>query len=482
MRRLRRIIFVVAALALTTGGRMAMAQDFIDPTVDLTLPTINFDTNINPVSGSLSNDALNILRAHRVAMQQVQAALQYLRVHRFEIMEGKNAWYNQVFGDFYDANSSFSGLYNRTQNVGIVDQFGQPVLDRFGHQLTQEQFNTAHFDRIFNVFLRIQNALNDDTTYSWGAQPGNVANQTIFDAYRTATPMLGDPLFGNPQISSTADTGTRQWGYSTSFTPTHLAQIAATPNAPLRWDQDNAVGGTLTPAQELAFFKDRLDSYSVSSTTTTTVGGVTTTTNNIDTYVGGAFLNELMRSDSTNVGEPNPFFHPTELKQYQQLIAALAQSEGSLGYDIVTVETITVTTTTQGSKTTITNTDRIVSGITLDSSAYTPGTVTATTTTNNSSGSGNSQSGSSNQNSTTTTTTTTITTITSEAVAIEPGLVDLFGQNAYFMAALDSKSYALFADLFKPVTEGGVGDGTLLPPPGKQGTHSDTFFPVVPGS
>jgi len=454
MRRMRGLVFAAIAMAMVAGGRVAVAQQFIDPTINLQLPGISFDSNINPVPGTLSNDALNIIRAHRLALQQVQAALRYLQVNRAEIMRGENAWYNQIFGDFYNPNSAFAGLYDRTLQVPTFN------FDRFGNIITEEQYNTAHFDRVFNVFLRIQQGLNNDTNYAWGAQPNDPVSQATFDAYRSPTvanpiPQMGDPLFGNAAVTITQDTGFRKWGYSTSFTPKHLNQIATDPNNPLRWDEDNDIGGTLTPAQELAFFRDRLDTYSVS--------GVNSPLGTTDIYVGGAFLNESMRSNSSIPGEPNPFFHPTELAQYQQLIEALAQSEGSLGYELVTTDV--VVTTERGNITTITFSS--TTGTSTGTSV--PGTTT-TTVTNTVNGV------------TETITTDTTISVVSAAAPIEPGLLALFGESAYFMAALDSKSYALFVDLFKPVQEGGIGDGDLLPPPGKQGTLSSVFVPVVPGS
>lgn len=450
MRRLKCILFSVVALGASLGVNRANAQAFIDPSINLDLPTINFDSNINPVAGTFSNDALNIIRAHRVALQQVQAALRYLQVHRSDILEGNNAWYNEVFGDFYNPNSAFSGLYNRTLQVATGE------VDRFGNLITQEQYNMAHFDRVLNTFLRIQQGLNTETNYAWGAQPTVAANQLIFDTYRSTTPLIGDPLFGNAARTITEETGLRKWGLSTSFTPKHLAQIATDPANPLRWDEDNDVGGTLTPDQELAFFRDRLTAYSVSGAGTL-LGGTT------DVYVGGSFLNELMRSNSTVPGEPNPFFHPTELKQYQQLIEALAESEGSLGYSVVTTET-TITTTQGG----FTNT--VVTTTTVNSlSTVTPGTTTSTST-------------STVNGVTRTVRTDTVVTVVDSVVEIGPGLLDTFGEDAFFLAALDSRSYGIFTDLFKPVTEGGTGDGNLLPPPGKQGTVSSVFVPVVPTS
>lgn len=443
MKQLRRAFLVAAVLLGVSQCGVARAEvEIIDPTINLQLPNISFDTNINPVAGTLSADALNIIRAHRVALQQVQAALIYLQVHRDDILAGKNAWYNETFGDFYDPNSQFAGLYNRTL------QHDTGKLDRFGNPIYEEWYNTAHYDRVVAVFRQIQVALNTSIAYAWGAQTGNAANSAIFDNYRSGTTpvgqttpnngilTVGDPLFGtsavpdnvtplpidpvtgltlidpltgldfvNPplvgipnvnlsQITLPAadDRGSVQWGDSTSFTPQHLAQIANNPNSPLSWDDDNAISTTtapLTADQELAFFKDRLDTYSVIDATT----GADTV------FVGGAFLNETQRSNSSVDGQPNPFFHQTEFRQFQQIISALAQSEGS--------------------------------------------TVGA---------------------------------------PIENGIAEFFGPTSYFFEALDGKSYASFTDIGKPTAEGGIGDGSLLPPPGKRAGRSSVFYPLVPAS
>jgi hypothetical protein len=60
----------------------------------------------------------------------------------------------------------------------------------------------------------------------------------------------------------------------------------------------------------------------------------------------------------------------------------------------------------------------------------------------------------------------------------EPGLTELFGQNPSFTQAFDSGSYATFAGL----GAGGVGDGDLLPPFGKNAEFNGDFLPVTPGT
>jgi hypothetical protein len=63
-----------------------------------------------------------------------------------------------------------------------------------------------------------------------------------------------------------------------------------------------------------------------------------------------------------------------------------------------------------------------------------------------------------------------------------PGLTELFGQNPSFTQAFDSANFAKFADMSKSVAEGGVGDGTVLPPAGKNASFNGEFLPVVPGT
>ena len=485
MKQLGRAFLAVAVLFGATTSPVANADvDFIQPTINLSLPEISFGAGINPIGGSYSNDALNIIRAHQVALQQVQAAILYLRANRDNILAGQNAGYNAAFGDFYDPNSQFAGLYNRTLRRPTGGS------DRFGNQEYQTVYNTAHFDRVLTVYTRIFAALQSAITYALGAQPvipttgsSTVPIDAAFETYRNGVATVGDPLFGtpfvpqpgsgfrfnapdgkpyinpvtkrpyvdpvtgqvdidpatgrpflnpitgkafpntgllgdpsvfNPQITLDAalERGLVQWGDSTSFTPKHLTQLGTDPNNPLRWDEDNdlsSLTSPLTPEEELAFFRDRLDAYAVRRTTITT--GSTTTTTPETIYIGGAFLNEEQRSNSTPPGAANSFFHRTELNQYQMIIMALAQSNGS-----------TQTSTTSNN-------------------------VTRTT-----------------------------------GVAIEPGLLELFGRSAYFFEALDSKSYALFANAFRPAQDGGIGDGSLLPPPGKHGSTTRSFTPFVPSS
>jgi hypothetical protein len=554
MKQFGRIFLLTTAFACAVSGQRVEAQvATIDPTVDVrnsdgTLPQITFDSNIQPTDGSVppgsyTQDALNILEAERVAMQQVQAAILYLKAHRLDILHGSDSRYNKIFGDFYNPNSAFAGQYDRTTHVTRHDSHGRPLHDRFGHDIQDTRYNTAHFDEVLGVFLKIQQALRADTTYSYGAQTGNAASQAIFDAYRNnastttnssgavtavANGTVGDPLFGygtgNSSLHPAApfqgpDLGLLQWGYSTSFTPAHLAQLASSPDSRLRWDEDNAIGGTLTPAQELAFFRDRLDAYA-SITQSTTVSGVTKAGSS-NVYVGGAFLNELTRSDSTPPGTPNPYFIPTEFHQYQMIIAALAQAAGT-----TTIFRQDITTTVSevddffvpgggfggggggqngNGNGNGNNNPPIANSVTLPDVVTTvsklvsvdPGADTSITTTAIEAIADPTQVQS--VIGLRHLTTKVVTVNTSITNSVEPGLLNQYGDTAYFLAALDANSYAKFTDLFQAMSEGGTGNGTLLPPPGKSGAFVPTttdpnaidptaldqfdpiFDPIVPG-
>lgn len=489
MKQFGRIVLAAAVLFGATASPEARAEvALIQPTVNLTLPQITFGPGINPLTGTYSNDAFNIIRAHQVALQQVQAAIIYLEVNRDNILAGQNVGYNNAFGDFYNPNSPYAGLYNRT----LQSPTGN--YDKFGNQTFQTVYNTAHYDRVLYVYRQIQAALQSSIKYSLGAQPIDDDNNPLtapvdkaFDTYRHNVATVGDPRYssaytidqraayqalnpltgaplinpitkrpyidpitgkadinpftgrpytnpftgrpfqdvaavGNAGVNNVQITlddalerGLVQWGDSTSFSLKHLNQIANDPNNPLRWDDDNDLSTAtvpLTPEQELVFFKERLDAYAQLPQSVTTGNSTTTSVETI--FLGGAFLNEEQRSNSTPAGTPNPFFHPTDMNQYQMIIMALAQANGS----------------------------------TSSSSVLSNGTVTTTA-----------------------------------GVAIEPGLFELFGESAYFFQSLDAKSYANFANVFKSVEEGGFGDGSLLPPPGKQGTAGYVaFIPIVPGS
>ena len=200
MKQLGRALLVAAVLLGANMGSVVNAEvALIQPTINLSLPQISFGAGINPIGGSYSNDALNILRAHQVALQQVQAAIIYLRSNKDNILAGQNAGYNAAFGDFYNPNSQFAGLYNRTLR--------RPTggVDRFGNQEYETIYNTAHFDRVLVVYQRIQAALQSSITYALGAQPIDDDNDpltpavdTFFDTYRHNVATVGDPLFGQP--------------------------------------------------------------------------------------------------------------------------------------------------------------------------------------------------------------------------------------------------------------------------------------------
>jgi hypothetical protein len=503
--KLSRRILLFALMAFAVSHSSARADfDPIVPTIDVrtpsgALPTITFDNLINPLTGTsngsfptsgYSQDALNIINSHRVAMQQVQAALLYLRTHRASILAGHDARYNQIFGDFYNPNSAFAGQYDRTILVTRLDQFGRPLHDRFGHLIQDEKINTEHFDLIYNVFSRIQQALNAPTTYNLGAQ-SDAASQLIFDTYgglATANSLVGDPLFGNgfgqanlrfplsplpPTVLTLAnerDVGVLQWGDSPTYTPIHRAQVNATKP---------------TVKQLGDFVNDRLDIYSdatAATSTNPTASGAVSSTIAVDNYVGGAFLNERIVSGSST--------SPTEFRQYQLIISALAHSVGTT--PLYQVTDTTVTTKDFGalvdydptlplgfpSTATLINLDTKSTVTTYVVSVQPPATATG------------------GDVSTPTFTPTTLnaidgvvrtmSTLTRVVVplqtALYSGLLAEFGDSAYFLAALDAGSYGRFADLFASAADGGFGDGSLLPPPGKNGTNSqDAFDPVVPG-
>ncbi len=410
MKQFGKVFLAAAVLFGVTAGTAAKAEvPLIQPTINLQLPTITFGSGISPITGAYSNDALNILRAHQVALQQVQAAILYLTAYRQSILAGENQAYNAAFGDFYNPNSQFAGQYDRlvTRFAGFAPN-GDPIYKTY--------YNTAHYDRVLSVFQNIQQALQQAIHYDLGAQltlaaDGTVAPTPIFDSYRYEDAIIGDPSFGNgtgglaSQLVTTTDRGEMKWGHSTSFSQRHLDRLAA--GGLLIWDEDNDIStaaNPLTPEEELRFFKDKLSAYAILASVSDE-DVITPET----IFVGGAFLNQEERSASTPDGTPNAFFHPTALDQYQMIIAALAETNGTL----------------------VTSSD----GTTIDST-----------------------------------------------VQILAGLLDLYGETSGFFAALDSSSYANFANVFTPMQEGGIGDGSLLPPPGKHATSADNFIPIVPGS
>jgi hypothetical protein len=399
MKQLGRTFLVAAVLVAAMTSSAAKAEvAFIQPTINLELPQISFTIGVNPTL-TYSTNALNVLRAHRVALQQVQAAIMFLTTNRKNILAGQNAAYNAAFGDFYNPNSQFAGQYNRTVQTPIG-------VDGKGNLIYRTDYNTAHYDRVLYVYQQVQQALQSSITYALGAQPvvnedGTIGVDPVFNAYRTQTVTVIDPQFGNIQnndelqrYATFADRGIFKWGLSSSSTPKHLA------NPSLPWYDDNdrsTATAPLTADQEMAFFHDKLDAYATVATTIETDGDDVIVPETV--YLGNAFFTESERDGDLFSGIPQDGFSPTEFHQYQMIIAALAEANGS--------------------------------------------------TTN---------------------------------LQIYAGLNEVFGETSDFLAAFDSGSYASFASGSSTVPGGNFGDGSLLPPPGKNATDSDNFFPYVPGS
>lgn len=209
------------------------------PQLSLSRPSLTFSTGIgglspitNPVFPDLlSEDALEVLDAHNWARQQTLLCLMYLRARKAEILAGRDEFYNQAFGRYYDRNNQFYGSYT-------VDE--------------------THFNQVLNTFSTMRSLLEGNCFYSYGA-----GGQTGYGS-----------IFGY-------DRGLRQWGYSTSSSRDHLDDIirvyAANGNTtapvfpPRRWDADDSLervdAATDTFAQrnanrvDRAFFNEKLDIY-----------------------------------------------------------------------------------------------------------------------------------------------------------------------------------------------------------------------------
>lgn len=133
MLRLNRLLSAVAGLSILTGGLSgAMAQDSTLPDLFLDVPesVITFDNRVSPLQGVgvLSQDAMNINASHRIAQQQVRLAIQYLQLHRKDILSGQNEQFNKHFGSFYGENE-FGGQYEATREYVVLESNSTREVD-----------------------------------------------------------------------------------------------------------------------------------------------------------------------------------------------------------------------------------------------------------------------------------------------------------------------------------------------------------------
>lgn len=270
---------------------------------------VEFDLNIRP-GAALTEDAINMLNAQAVARQQVQAAINYLVSHEDNILRGQDAWFNEVFGGFYDPTESYADQIDRTTEINLFDEFN----NRAG---TLEIVDPAFFETILSTFEQMEADMAVYTDFSYGAHFAQAEFDFIVDTY----------LFP-------------KWGLSTSLTSTHADQIANMPNDPLVWHEDNEEIFILDPVTgnpvidpvtgipvehpfSRAFFNEKLDLYGIQEFDI--FGNLVA--NHL--FVGGAFLNEEERPGDLFDGTPRPLLRETEFKQYQMIIQGFVEFYGA---------------------------------------------------------------------------------------------------------------------------------------------------------
>ena len=470
--------------------------------------------------------------AHILAWQQVRVALQYLQVNARRVLDGNDPFYNATFGQFYDRSDQnpLLGEYDidvpavqaAARVVGIADVSGTtvsfnedtpflnnirigdrivigdqihvvadleiddsnlddddeeiqgtikrinrsgedsdssgsddelplPLLesielarefdDRDGAIDTSELdvrrvlgtttvTNREHYERVVNTFTAIRDLLELDTEY--GAD-WEVMETSFNDIYSVFDEDNYDPADGAPEEvfvyeGRFYDRSFRQSGYSNSNSQLHRDRLATDPDNPLRWTEDNArildALGVAVEGEDLIFFNDQFTIFGEFDQGGTTGTNPQPGTNTV--YVGGGFLSENQRSAGGLFdSRRSDVEQRTDLLQYQMIIAAFAEFSPFF-------------------RTTDVDSD----GNLVDSVGAGFGILDILT-----------QFGSPN------------------------GTANLpFAQNA------DAEVYAAFANIFSdPRLHTGIGDGTLLPPAGKNARARAenaplifTFTPVVP--
>lgn len=138
----------------TLGITLGRLKFIIDPVTgraelrfeyDTNFPTASLAPGANPVlfpeDGVLTeNERLTILRAHAVAQQQIDVALAYLATNAERILTGNDAWYNQIFGHYYD------------------DTAANPEIGTYIQTL-------EHYELIVGVFENLRHAFETPVSY-----------------------------------------------------------------------------------------------------------------------------------------------------------------------------------------------------------------------------------------------------------------------------------------------------------------------------
>lgn len=353
----------------------------------LTQANLSFDNVLNPQNsfgaifpGStvLSPLAQQFSAAFDQARQETALCIQYLVVNRDNILHGRDATYNSIFGNFYDPASESTFLHT---------------------------INLSHYDRVLSTLQTMQNLMTHPTQVNVGlpfqqtmTSISGTNNTTVMVPPNTLQPR-SQLLPGVPQLPGAAgaatantkrsnnpatwgtifglDYGLRHWGYSNSDSIANFDQAVpggvlvnvggniATqppPGPSLRWDADttpytspsidptllNRLVGTPLPysyhpnGDFSAFFNEKLDI----AMRPDIPGAPQQTTNTL--WLGAVFFGQeertsappsqtsttpptaIFNSGSGNTGLNAADFKPASMQQYQMIMAAFSEFTASL--------------------------------------------------------------------------------------------------------------------------------------------------------
>ncbi len=390
---------------------------------------------------------LQIVRANVLAWQQVQAALRYLQANARRIVAGSDLFYNSTFGQFYDRSdrNPLLGQYDldvpavRAQGrpMGIADVNGNTVTfedntpflnniqvgDRIviGNQvhviaeidvddsnttnnnnndeilgtikrvnvqqddqgqgggnnnggqrrqrsqnnnqdlsiptltsITLEQdfndrngtidtsalevrrvlgtttvTNREHYERVVRTFQAIRDLLELDTQYSGDWNVMEAAFNRVFQVGQGQSQGQQQTPPGSFNFEGTDyDRSFRQFGFSNSNSQLHLDQRFFDPENPLHWTADNArirdADGNPIAGEDLLFFNDQLTIFGEFDQGATQGQNPQPGTNTV--FVGGGFLGENQRGVGGLFDDkPSSREQRTDLLQYQMIISAFAE-------------------------------------------------------------------------------------------------------------------------------------------------------------
>lgn len=488
----------IVAAAVSGGMWASNAQAepaFIQPNYDVELPIITFDNNINPISpanpfgSGLSNDALNILRAHAVAIQQVEAAVQYLRSNQASILQGKNSFYNKIFGDFYSADSEFAGSYDRT--VRRPKTYAKVEIQDLPRITNGGRTEWGYYVR------ERSNSSGDVELFRWSGPNPVVRQSPAIEAIRSN---LNPPITWEPQlvpqpvlVEYTVYDKRNNIVYEEVYNTAHFDRILETfegIQAALQQDTNYQWGGQTTenplpPPAPTTLDDPTLLAYA--EATGQTVGDLNYGAGEMT--LADAFSRGFRKwGNSTSFSEEHKDQRendPNNSLLWYLDNALNGDAETDLTFFREKLDLYGVAGTSD-----VVDDDGVVTTPGTDNELYVGG---AFLKEKERRGKLNDSQPNSRMKDTDLNQFQMIIASFAEMLGngVEPGLMELFGDTPFFLQSMDSESFAKFADLGAiPGTKIGrgsfeegtsIGDGRKLVPRGKQGTYASAFNPIVVG-